>query len=214
MSRLDLISYASDFSSFLLRQKELAKGIDKIILFGSVARGDFDEESDVDIFIDVPKMETGLEKEIYKILKLYNSSKQKEFWEMKGIKNSISLKVGMLDEWKIIKRSILTDGIVLYGKYEELPKGQRHFALFALNFEKMKRSEKVSVWRRLYGYRQKIGGKVYETKGLASELGGKRLGKGIMIIPIRNIHQASSLFRKHRITYSVYEIWSDSFEEG
>jgi len=38
----------------------LGKNLDKVILFGSYARGDFDNESDVDIFVlaDIPHEET------------------------------------------------------------------------------------------------------------------------------------------------------------
>ena len=45
----ELIAYAMDFSSYLLSK---VSDIDKIILHGSVARGDFDEDSDIDLFID------------------------------------------------------------------------------------------------------------------------------------------------------------------
>ncbi len=54
MNRYELIAYAMDFCSFLLKS-EMANEIKKIILFGSVARGDFDSESDIDIFIDTEK---------------------------------------------------------------------------------------------------------------------------------------------------------------
>ena len=41
----ELIAYSLDFASYLISK---IKGIDRIILHGSIAKGDFDEESDVD----------------------------------------------------------------------------------------------------------------------------------------------------------------------
>ena len=49
MERNELIAYAMDFASYLESKIE---GINRIILHGSVSREDFDEESDIDIFID------------------------------------------------------------------------------------------------------------------------------------------------------------------
>ena len=45
-------------------QDTLGDKLDKVILFGSYARGDFDEESDIDFFIiaDVPQEEAGIER--------------------------------------------------------------------------------------------------------------------------------------------------------
>ena len=52
INKSDLISYASNFVSFLLKY-EISNEINKIILFGSVATGSFDKESDIDLFIDI-----------------------------------------------------------------------------------------------------------------------------------------------------------------
>ena len=64
--RNELIAYAMDFTAYLLSKLE---GVDRIILHGSVARGDFDEESDVDLFVDSSKK--NIDKKISKILDDY-----------------------------------------------------------------------------------------------------------------------------------------------
>ena len=61
MKQTNLIAYAAHFVSFVLDHGVLQK-INRIILFGSVARDIFDEESDIDIFIDVIENEKKLEK--------------------------------------------------------------------------------------------------------------------------------------------------------
>ncbi len=47
-----MIGYAQSFVSFLLDSYVGGK-VRKIILFGSVARGDFSTESDIDLFVEV-----------------------------------------------------------------------------------------------------------------------------------------------------------------
>ncbi len=49
----NLFPYIYDFLSLLSEDDKLKSKIKRIILFGSVARGEADEESDIDIFIDL-----------------------------------------------------------------------------------------------------------------------------------------------------------------
>ena len=70
MERENLISYAANFVSFLLDEK-IAKHINRIVLFGSVARGNFDKESDIDVFIDTKK-EIG--NDVQGILSMFNQT--------------------------------------------------------------------------------------------------------------------------------------------
>ena len=53
----ELVAYALDFTSFLLDRlpERTIQSIKSIILFGSVARGTADKDSDIDLFIDVLK---------------------------------------------------------------------------------------------------------------------------------------------------------------
>ena len=66
------------------------KRINNVILFGSIARGDYDEESDVDIFINLKKesgkrkMEEVVDNSINKF-----EAKARETYFLRGIKNPI-----------------------------------------------------------------------------------------------------------------------------
>ncbi|MEW6408445.1 MAG: nucleotidyltransferase domain-containing protein, partial [Patescibacteria group bacterium] len=83
MNKSDLVSYASNFSSFILRD-EISEEINYIILFGSTITGKFDEESDIDIFIDINPLK---EKKLKNLLELYNKSEDCEKYRLNGIKN-------------------------------------------------------------------------------------------------------------------------------
>jgi len=105
-----LISYAVDFVSFLLERIDKNK-IDRIILFGSVARDEADSDSDVDLFIESVE---DIKKPIKKIKdEFFNSTKFRDYWELKGIKSEIKIISGKLDNWKDIKNSVVSNGILL-----------------------------------------------------------------------------------------------------
>ena len=126
--RNKLIAYAMDFASYLESKIE---GINRIILHGSVSREDFDEESDIDIFIDTK--EKNLKNKTDKVLEDYYKTNKYKEWELKGIKNAISIITGELDsnEWKDLKRAIMNTGIILYGKYKANAEKINHYVLFS-----------------------------------------------------------------------------------
>ncbi len=128
----NLVSYAMDFSSFLMQNIKEKDRIKNIILFGSVARGESNKESDIDLFIDIIN-EDKIEEESNKILKdFYNSTKFKNYWKLFNTKNKIKLTIGKLDEWEDLKNSIISNGLSLYGKYQEIPAKGKNMALFFL----------------------------------------------------------------------------------
>src|SRR3989344_7366564 len=90
-SKNELISYAMDSASYLIGKFDK---IDRIILHGSIARGDFDEESDIDLFIDSNEKNV---KKINKILEDYYKTNKFKEWKLKGIENPISIITGKLD---------------------------------------------------------------------------------------------------------------------
>lgn len=200
----NLLAYAMDFASYFVQHTRYRT--EQIILFGSVARGDFGTQSDVDIFINTTERDT--EKEADKILTdFYKSVKCTRYWKPLGIENEISLKTGNLDEWEL-KDSIQSHGIVLYGPYISDIKSSP-YKLFELKI-KGKRNDKIRIWRKLYGYKQKGGKKVYEHKGLIQECNGKKLSKATFAIPAKYANEIINFLRENKVGYLVYNIWSDS----
>ena len=114
MKSNSLKAFAVDFVSFLIQHLDSLEGIRNIILFGSIARGDFDKDSDIDIFIDTKDKKITTDKIVSDF---YQSQKYLKYWKLLGIENTINCKVGNLDKWEL-KRSIISNGIVLYGKYK------------------------------------------------------------------------------------------------
>ena len=203
----ELIGYVSAFVSFALPRIE---GINEIILFGSVARGESDKNSDIDLFFNIEKNED--EKEIKSViveeLKKFYKSKIAEVWFLKGIKNQINVNVGRLDEWKL-KRSLISDGICLYGKYKEIPQNMKDFVLF--NLEPIKNvAKRNKVIREIFGRQE---GK-YLKKGILAEFGGKRISPSSFIAPKEHANKIILFLKKEKVNCWFFELWTDELRIG
>lgn len=201
LNKFELVSCASAFVSFVLKSREIDKTkIDEIILFGSVARGDFTEKSDVDIFVNTKNEE--IEKIIKRLLAKFYKSKTWQDYRLRGIENEISLSIGDLSEWKL-KRSIISDGIQLYGKYRDMPKNIDHYYLFV--FEPIRDIAKRNrVIRKLFG---RSGG----DGGVSEKFHTKKISDKSFVVKLGNAQFIIDLFKKEKIDYKIFELWSDSF---
>jgi len=200
----DLAAYAGDFASFLIQNlKGDARQIKSIILFGSVARGEAGKDSDIDLFIDVT--EEKVEKSVLKIRdNFFHSIKSNKYWALFGIKNEIHCTVGKLEQWKELAGSLVANGILLYGKYQGTSAGKQYY-LFTI-VPTSKKSKNVSVWRKLYGYKQIVGKKTYLKKGLLEELGGQRFAKSVFVVPAEHLGEMKAFLQKSRFRYQLISI--------
>jgi len=195
----NLIAYASSFVSFIL-SKIKAK---EIILFGSAARGEADKESDIDLFVNVEDNKKEIKKTINKEINKFYKSKIADTWILKGIKNPLAVKVGNLDKWEL-KRSIISEGIVLYGKYKESPEKMRGFSYF--NLSSIKNIAKRNfILRKLFGRKEKG----YSAEGLLKKTNGKKLSSLSFVIPIEHTQETINLLNANKIDYKFFEFWSD-----
>lgn len=197
----ELIAYAASFVAFVLPKIET----EEIILFGSVARGEADEKSDIDLFFNIKdKKEERVTRNILnkQLVKFYKS-KVVEIWSLKGITNSIKFEVGKLEKWKL-KRSIISDGITLYGKYKNLPKKIRGFVYFKL--ESIKNITKRNrILRKLFGRREKG----YSREGVIKRFNGKKLSSLSFVVPLQHSHDIIKVLSKEKANYSFFELWTD-----
>ena len=198
----DLIAYAMDFASFLLQKTAAGEKIRNIILFGSVARGEAGKESDVDVFIDVVKRSPALENNIRKSADAFkSSSKYKNYWKPLEIENEIQPTIGQLRQWKELKPSIVSNGILLYGKFKPEIKEGTHRAFFM--WENVKpNAHRVSFNKKLFGHMQ--GGKFYN--GMLQVHNGERVGKGCIAVPLENAASFQQLFRTYKISVKIRKV--------
>ena len=200
--RTELLSYAMDFASYLISKIRDGK-INKIILHGSVARGDFDEESDIDLFIDA---NNGMSANVEKVKQDYIKTQKFKEWQLKGIENEFSIISGGLDsdKWKGLKRAIMNTGIILYGKYKAEAENIKQCVLFS--FENIRPDKKrIVVFRKLYGFN--VGKKRYD--GLVDRTGAIKVGKGGLLVPVERANELKQYFQEKKITVKLYDVWMD-----
>ena len=202
-----LIAFAEDFVSFLLQNlRNKGDKIKQIILFGSVARGDEGKESDIDLFIDTE--DAALEPAVRQISEqFYQSIKLKKYWQLFGVKREINCSVGKIEEWGDLERSLIVDGIILFGRCQ-WPVFIKLFCLFWVIFC-WSWSKSLSVWWVLYGYKQKVKKKKYIKVGMIRECGGEKLGKGIFIVPAERTSKIILFLKKKKFSYKMMPFWQE-----
>ena len=193
-------AYASYFSSYLLANLKEKESIQKIILFGSAAKNEATKESDIDIFIEIKKENQKIKKEIEKISKNFYKSRESLLFKSKGVDNKINLIIGRLDKWRDLKKSIESTGIVLYGKYVPFDiSGKKHIIIFWDKIEK----NRGAFLNKIYGV--KIKEKHYQ--GLIEKLGGRKLGKSSMMVPIENKDEILNLIKIYKVNAKIIEVY-------
>lgn len=196
-----LKAYASYFASYLLANVRDAGKINKIILFGSIARGDATKESDTDIFVDVKTKNKKFELEIRKILENFYKSREVLLFKAKGIDNKINLIIGKIEEWKDLKESIESTGIILYGKFVSSGIKGRKYAI--ISWERIEKNRGAFL-NKVYGFT--VNGKKY--KGLAETFGGRKIGKSSIMIPIEHRDEILRLGKNYGVVARVIEVWA------
>ena len=185
--------------------------IESIVLFGSLASGKFNEESDIDICIlfkrNTPKM---LENTIFDYFlslgKDLNRSIQCVFFFLEDINN-----------WDtIFIENILAEGQLLYGNsnyYEILIKTLefKPYQIITLNLRALNNSAKMKIKRILYGYKttKKYSEKLYKYKkdGIVKKLEGMKIGRGSFIIPEKVLIMVENKLKEFDIKFSNFRVW-------
>ena len=199
-----LKEYSSYFVAYLLYnlEEQYKENIQEIILFGSVARGEAEKKSDVDIFINVKKKTKRAETEIKKIEEKFYNSRESSLFKIQGINNRFSLIIGNLDEWKELKASIESTGVLLYGKYVPVGnvKGRKYTIVF---WDKIGKNRGAFL-NKIYGV--KIKNKTY--KGLIENFHGKKLGKSCVMFPIQYKEDIFKLLKEYEVIAKMIEVFS------
>ena len=201
MNKEILISYAEAYSSFLFRTSgvKISK-IRAVYLFGSVARGDYDEDSDVDIFVDCDeKNEKNLSKLAKIALKNFYESEEGKKYGLLGVKNEINVKCGNMKTWELAS-SVRADGIILYSS-SVVPLFTKFYLLELKTISDVTKRNKIV--RKLAGRNETA----RVEKGLVEMIGGEVLDSRHYIIPATNILAVTRILSKENALFEMREIW-------
>jgi predicted nucleotidyltransferase len=206
-----LISYAYDFVSYLVLQPQIDKiNIRKIILFGSVARGETTKKSDIDIFIDTLDDEPKTSEIIKKYLDNFLLSDRIKKWRLLGTENEIHLIIGNLDseKWSEMKRSMEDNTIVLFNKFNDVSKKKSNLVPYSLikwSTETGNPNERVKISRFIYGYKMK--GKSYP--GFLIKSRSKQIGNSVLLVNSDNTNNITSFLKNNKIKSTSKIIYID-----
>lgn len=199
MSREELIAKAYAYLSYLFRDNRLHTPVQRIYLFGSVARNDFDEESDIDLFIDVEKKdEQDLDKIAPRALSRFMEL-EADKWRLKGLAHPLKIKVGFLEEWEL-KAAVEREGLVLYSS--SMSRALQKHTLFSLS-PITSPAKRMKVLRALFGRQEKE----YWLPGLVQQQGGRILSPRIFLVPSTAQNEISRILSREKIAFSLEEIW-------
>lgn len=210
MKQHELFSYVYDFISQLWDNSLLFSSIKRIILFGSIARGDFREESDIDLFIDLgtPERLEEVNRLIKKEINKFETRCEKT-WFLRGIKLPLRVIAGNLEQerWKELREEILSYGKIIYGKFEEKPERLEHQVLISYSFGNLLQKKKMAFLRKLAGYTIKKQGKEYVQKGLIDEIKGERISSPSLIIKAEELIKIKKILKEYKIKYQLRDVW-------
>ncbi|MBI2135617.1 nucleotidyltransferase domain-containing protein [Candidatus Woesearchaeota archaeon] len=205
-----IFAYLYDFISMLLERKEVISNLDMIILFGSMARGDFDDKSDIDLFIEIKNLshKNTFEKAVKEVISNFDIKSEKT-WGLKKKYFPIKPIIGRLNEpeWEELHSEIISTGIVIYGKYEKNPSDLQHDALVSYSLNKIMQNKKMNFLRKMYGYKNKKGKMIYVQKGMAEELGAVKVTVNQIKVRVNNLKKVLDILKEFKIPYTVKEIW-------
>ena len=176
---------------------ESVEGVIGVVLFGSYSRGDYDEGSDIDllvIFRDKDTLEKGL-KDVYQ-----TTSKSDLFFQVVGL---------TMDELKgsPLLESAMREGKIYYANEDVknlLTPTHKPYALITYSTTNLNLKERVVFTQKLEGR----GKGKYRYEGIIRELGGYKVGRGVMMIPIEHIKTITQHLEKNGINYVIRYVWA------
>lgn len=199
LNRSLMLAYLYSALSYVFREQSLDGKIKRLSLFGSVARNDFDDDSDVDLFIETDKKEelmvkNGVERGLVKFQNI-----EGEKWRLKGISNEIKIKVGRLEEWQLAS-SVKSEGIVLFSP----EKGNNLQKYFWFSYDAITSAKKrMKVKRTLFGREEKG----FKSLGLVQKYGGKITSTRSFTISAEGQREVAAFLSGEKVFFSFKEIW-------
>lgn len=173
------------------------KGTVSIVLFGSFSRGDYDEGSDIDLLV-VFKNKKDLDRGLNEI---YNTTAKSDlFFQVIGLTLEEMKKSPLLE-------TALREGKIYYIKQDAeklLTPTRKPYALLTYTTANLNAKERVIFTQELEGRRR---GK-YRYYGLIHKIGGYKVGRGVVMVPLGSLKTLTEQLEKKEIDYVVRYVWT------
>lgn len=182
--------------------KELSKveDVKAVILYGSLARGEFTSRSDIDLFILTTDDKTQNEVES-KVIELESEIGR-------NIQPTIRTLIELQKTDTGLLQNIFQEGKILYLKEpSDIPSAillqQKPFLIYSFQISSLPQKDKAKFNRQLYEQTRKE----YKYKGLLQEIGGQKLSSGCIMIPHMQKEAIEKFFRKFKVKFEQLKVW-------
>ncbi len=181
-------------------------GVASVVLFGSVARGTAQEDSDVDLLIGVaPEARDRVRRTLYRTGDRFGVRFSPVFYQDSELR---------LFDTQFLE-SIVRQGRVLLGGLPALTPSQldlQPLRLVSYRTGRLAPRKRAQFLREVDGYvtRKRVGRKTYvvQKPGFLRETGGWRVGRGAVVVPEEALGDFEKILRRYGATRSIIAIWS------
>ena len=178
---------------------------ERAVVYGSVAKGVAGGESDLDVFLVAPRARhDALARELFLLGARHDVTISPFLVERSGLAG--------LDRQFL--ESLARDGVALKGPPLGPTVGMlnlRPHYLVTLYLDHLAQRTKVKLARELYGYRTsrryKKARYVTAREGFLSRVGGRKLGRGTVLVPAKAWPDLEALIRKYRGKRWAFTVW-------
>lgn len=174
-----------------------------IVLFGSLARGDVDRRSDIDLLLVLDRGDpASVRPQIAAVIS-----------ELRPHREISPTLTNLKDMDASFLRNVFREGRVLYGKLLLSPE---HMALeprvlIAYDLTGKKSADKVHVSRLVHGFRSRktLEGKarVYEYPGLKGRQGSILISRSAIMLRTEDVRELVAEFERRKISYNRWDIY-------
>ncbi|UCH88778.1 MAG: nucleotidyltransferase domain-containing protein [Thermoplasmata archaeon] len=182
--------------------KEIAS-IETIILFGSMARDDYDRRSDIDIMLVIREDKPDK----------YSELISKIITELQPHREIRTVLTNLRDYDEDYYRNVFSDGKVLFGKAVITPEhlALKPYLLISYDLAGKPNTLQVKISKKVHGYKSKkvIKGKkkIYEYPGLKNVEGGEIVSKSAILLPMEKSKDLIEIFKRLNVPHKLFKIW-------
>lgn len=192
------LALAIEFANSIKKTKHILQ----IVLFGSVARGEDTEKSDIDIAIIHDSRDK------FEFMKKINKEKPDKI-------QTTFVHINELPDEMEIAGALSGEGLLLYGNPILIKEGKSDLKpkiLISYLMAGLPQTEKMKINRALYGSISKsvFKDKEYgtETFGLVGEPGIEKISKGVLLAERRSATKLSGLLRRFNVKFKEIPVWT------
>lgn len=186
--------------------KKIAKKLSKVedvksvILYGSLARGEFTSRSDIDLFILTTKDKTQIE--------IHDKVIELEPEIGRNIQPTIRTSAELQKTDTGLLQNIFQEGKILYLKEPyDIPSAillqQKPYLIYSFQISSLPQKDKARFNRQLYEQKRKG----YKYKGLLQEIGGQKLSAGCVMMPYEQKKKIEKFFKIFKVKFEQLKVW-------